>query len=243
MQVVVTALRILEAVAAQQPVGVSELARSLDLPKTTVQRGLKALASAGWIRAGQAEPTRWVLTTRPLTVARHTSERGGLREVVMEAMEQLRQETQETIHLAVLEGDRMVVVERLDSPMVVRSSYPLGFSAPVHASSTGKAYLSCLSVTDIEALLPSRLPGYTDTTFRSRRALLAEIDEIRHLGYASNRGELRSDIGSVAAPIRHTDGRPGAAISISAPIHRIPEHERPRLGALVAKLASTATLR
>lgn len=61
MQVVNTALRILEAVAAQQPVGVSELARSLDLPKTTVHRGLKALEKAGWIGVGNAEPTRWVL--------------------------------------------------------------------------------------------------------------------------------------------------------------------------------------
>lgn len=243
MQVVLTALRVLETVAEHQPVGVSEVARLLELPKTTVQRSLKALSEAGWIYSSQREPTRWLLTTRPLAVARHTSERGGLRDAVIGAMEQLRQETQETIHLAVLEGVRMVVVERLDSPMVVRSSYPLGFSAPVHASSTGKALLSCLPTTELEALLPASLTGYTQATITDRRTLLAEIERVRDLGYATNRGELRTDIGSVASPIRQADGRPEAAISISAPIHRMPDREMPRLGQLVAAAASTATLR
>ena len=158
MQVVITALRILEAVATQQPVGVSEVARSLDLPKTTVQRGLKALASAGWIRPREGEPTRWVLTTKALAMARHTSARGGLRDAVMGAMERLREETEETIHLTVPERDRMVLVERLDSPMVVRSSYPLGFSAPMHATSTGKAYLSRLEIAEIELSSPRASP-------------------------------------------------------------------------------------
>lgn len=242
MQVVLTAMRILEAVAAQQPVGVSELARSLDLPKTTVQRGLHALATAGWIRAGEAQPTRWFLTTRPLVVAQPTSERRGLREAVRGAMEHLRKETQETIHLAVLEGGQMVVVERLDSPMVLRSAYPLGFSAPLHATSTGKACLSCLPLAEVEALLPATFDRFTDTTIKDRNTLIAEIDEVRQLGYASNRGELRADIRSVAAPIRTAGGRPEAAVSISAPFHRIPEKDWPRLGALVANLTSDTTL-
>lgn len=242
MQVVITSLRILEAVAARQPVGVSELARSLDLPKTTVQRGLKALESAGWIRLGEGQPTRWVLTAKPLAMARHTSARGGLREAVMAAMERLREETQETIHLAVLEADRMVLVERLDSPMVVRSSYPLGFSSPVHASSTGKAYLSRLDVEEIEALLPADLARFTDTTIGSRAALLREIAEVRSLGYACNRGELRPEIGSVAAAICNAAGRPEAAVSISAPINRIPADAWARLGGLVAETAAGVTL-
>jgi IclR family acetate operon transcriptional repressor len=46
----------------------------------------------------------------------------------------------------------------------------------------------------------------------------------------------------VAAPIRDTHGRPEAAVSVSAPIHRLPEEKRPRLGGLVAEVASRVTL-
>lgn len=242
MQVVATALEILEEVAAQQPVGVSEVARNLDLPKTTVQRALKTLAAAGWIRADENEPTRWVLTTKLLATARYTGASTGLRDAAMPVMERLREQTQETIHLAVLEGDRMVVVERLDSPMILRSSYPLGYSAAVHATSTGKAYLSRLDASKVDVLLPDTLSMETKATIKAKDVLMHELTEVRRLGYACNRGELREEIGSIAAAICDSNGRPAAALSISAPIYRISADAWAFLGRLVADAASDIRL-
>ena len=54
-----TALRVLEEVAARQPVGVSDLSRALDLPKTPVPRAVTTLAGAGWWRTTGPGPAAW----------------------------------------------------------------------------------------------------------------------------------------------------------------------------------------
>ncbi|MFD6105327.1 helix-turn-helix domain-containing protein, partial [Nocardia salmonicida] len=52
--------------AVLQPVGVADLARALDLPKSSVQRSLVTLHATGWIRPAAGTPTRWVVTTKAL---------------------------------------------------------------------------------------------------------------------------------------------------------------------------------
>src|SRR5688500_17262899 len=111
MQVVINTLRILEEVAVRQPIGVSELARVVSLPKSTVHRGLRSLEAAGGIGSGGDEPPRWVLRTKALDVGRHGVEGLGMRQQTTQAMEHLRQITEETIHLAVLENGKMVIVD------------------------------------------------------------------------------------------------------------------------------------
>ncbi|MDX6434302.1 MAG: IclR family transcriptional regulator, acetate operon repressor, partial [Streptosporangiaceae bacterium] len=58
MQNVLNTLRVLEEVAARQPVGVAELARATDIPKSSVQRALRTLQTAGWIRPAGGNVTR-----------------------------------------------------------------------------------------------------------------------------------------------------------------------------------------
>ena len=68
MQSVLNTLRVLEEVASRQPIGVGQLARVLQMPKSSVQRALVALHTGGWIRPASGEVTRWVMTTRALAV-------------------------------------------------------------------------------------------------------------------------------------------------------------------------------
>lgn len=73
MQNVLNALRALEEVAERQPIGVAELARAMDLPKSSVQRALVTLHTAGWIRPASGTTTRWMVTTKALHVGRHAT--------------------------------------------------------------------------------------------------------------------------------------------------------------------------
>ena len=84
-------LQLLEEVALRQPVGVSELARVLQLPKTTVHRALKTLANSGWIAATEEARPSWAITLRVLTVGAHAvSAQARLRSVAIPVMEELR---------------------------------------------------------------------------------------------------------------------------------------------------------
>ncbi len=239
MSSVRTALRVLEAVSEHQPVGVSELARQLQAPKSSVQRALVALRDAGWIKpAGESQPTRWVLTPRALIVGGRAGGDLRLTTLARPAMERLHAQTRETIHLLVPEGGDMVIVEHLESPHVVRSSYPLGMRVPMHATSSGKAFLAAMPADHAAARVAHALRPASALTITDPEQMTAELESTRRRGYATNRGELDRDIRAVAAAILEAYGRPVASISISVPAQRMPEELFERYGALVRQAAS-----
>lgn len=242
MRSVVTTFRVLETVAEQQPVGLSELARVLGLPKTTVQRSLSVLGELGWIAAApHSEQTRWILTTRALTIGGRVSGVTHLRAAALPVMQQLSRATEETIHLTVPEGPSVVLIDKVDSTREVRTVTWIGGHVPMHASSSGKAMLSRMSEAEVRALLGDRLERSTDRTVTDLGALLAELDVVRKRGWAVNVGGWRDDVSAVGAPVLDVDGRPVAALSISTPSHRLPEDIRPHYGELVRDAAAQAT--
>jgi IclR family acetate operon transcriptional repressor len=239
MQNVVNALRVLEEVAVRQPAGVGELSRAVGLPKSTVQRALRTLDTAGWIRPAGGEVTRWVLTAKALHVGRHASGELSLRDAAVPVMEDLRRRTGETIHLAVPEGDSVVLIERLETSKVLRIILPLGKALPVHASANGKAILAHSAPEVIERHLGTGLARHTGTTITDPGKLRGELELIRERGYATNDGEWRDDIAAVGAPVLGRDGRPLASISVSLPSMRMSEELYPEYGRLVIEAAAT----
>lgn len=237
MRSVRTALRILECVADHQPAGVGELSRMLGVPKSSVQRALRTLGAAGWIRPAPGEATRWVLTGRARRVGRLAGEENSIREAAMAAMERLRAETGETVHLMVPDGPRAVLIERLETANPVRVVLPLGSSVPLHGSANGKAILAGLPARQAEALLDGELPRYTDHTIVSWAHFQAELAGIRRRGYATNHGEWRADIAAAAAAITGAAGQPVASLSVSTPVSRMSPDLAGRYGALVAAAA------
>ncbi|EPH44995.1 IclR family transcriptional regulator [Streptomyces aurantiacus] len=229
MQNVLNTLRVLEELAARQPIGVAELARAMELPKSTVQRALGTLHTAGWIRPTGATPTRWTLTTKALLIGRQATGELGLRDVAVPVMEELRREVDETVHLAVPEGERVVLVERLETTQPVRIVLPLGQNLSGHASANGKAILAARTPDAVERYLTQELTRFTATTIDDAAALRAELDAVRARGYALNQGEWREDVSAVAAPVLGPDGSPVASVSINMPTSRC---DRDRLDAL-----------
>ena len=234
MRVVTTAFHVLEQVALHQPVGVSELARTLDLPKSNVQRALGALQDLGWVEQETGGSRRWVQTTKLLTLA----SRGGglsLRERAMPIMRELYDATDENVHLSVRSGFGMAVIEKLDSGRTVRPFDPLGIVAPIHASSTGKAVLAWSDQESVDEVIRHGMENFTRHTVVDAESLRRELRNIRRTGYAVNRGEWQDDVRGVAAPILDTDANPRAAISVAVPTHRLPDRAIPALGRLVAE--------
>lgn len=238
MQSVLNALRALEEVAARQPAGVADLARAMDLPKSSVQRALVTLHAAGWIRPAGGAPTRWVVTTKALHVGRHASGELGLRDVAVPVMEELRRRTDETVHLAVPESGKVVLIERLETVQPVRIILPLGQVLPLHASANGKAVLAVSPAEVIDRQLAEGLSDFTPTTITEPRRLLAELAEIRERGYATNGGEWRTDVSAVAAAVIGSSGQPVASISVNVPTSRLTSEDRSAYGLLVREAAA-----
>ncbi|GAA5163052.1 IclR family transcriptional regulator [Pseudonocardia eucalypti] len=221
MRSVKTAFQVLDAVADHQPVGLSELARRLEMPKATVQRSLAVLAEIGWIRADGQDITRWVLSERARILAQRVGDYARLRNAALPSLARLHADTLETIHLAVPEDDEVVLIERLDSTHPVRAVRPIGSRLPLHASSNGKAILACLPDEEVRAYLEHDLAARARNTKTDPDALLVELKLVRERGYAVADEEAADGVASVAAAIRPEGRRAVAAMSVSGPVTRI----------------------
>jgi IclR family acetate operon transcriptional repressor len=218
-------LKVLEYVSERQPVGVSDVARGLTMPKSSAQRALAALSEAGWIRkVDESVLARWVLTPRALIVGSQAGGEDGLTAHARPAMEYLRSQTQETINLLVRDGDFMVIVERVESPHMLRSAYPLGMRATMTSCSAGKAFLTTLPHDQVVDILSHELPP------PDQALMWEELDQTRERGFAMNDnargfavddGGLAPDISAVAAVIFDARGLPVAAISVTVPSQRM----------------------
>lgn len=240
---VLNTLRVLEEVAARQPIGVGELARVLDMPKSTAQRALLTLGEAGWIRPAEGEVKRWALTTKALAIGGRASADLGLRDAARPIMEDLRRRTEETIHLTVPEEDKVVLIERLETAKPLRISMSLGHALPLHASANGKAILAHSAADVLKRVAADELPRYTDNTITDPDQMFAELDRIRERGFAVNHGEWRTDVGSVAAAVVAEPGRPVASFSVNIPMSRLTEESEASFGQAVAEAAELLATR
>ena len=217
----------LERIARHQPVGVSELAKLLEEDKSAVQRAILTLADDGWVQAAPGKPTRWELSPHIFAVANMGYGSNDLRQRARRALEQLRDDSGETVLLNVPDVRRFVVVDVVESRHMLRSAPPIGTTVPVRGSATGRAVLPFLNRERQIKLLGKAPDEAWHEAFKTTRANGWSVSDI---------GLLAEQI-SVAAPIFEVDGMPSAAVVITAPAGRMPEEARPALGAMVLEAA------
>lgn len=218
---VVSAIRVLEAVGQRQPIGLSELARAVGLPKSTVQRTLLTLSEVGWCTTDDA--SRWRLTYRAFAVGNQARDAGELRGRALPALHELQLATGETVHLAAPDGPVLVLIERLDTAHRLRAFLPLGHRIPLHASATGQAFLAACPDAEIETYLAGPLEPSTHATITDPDVLRSRLAEIRERGWSVNPQGLSEGIAAVGAAIRGPDGCPVGALSVSGPTVRMTE--------------------
>jgi DNA-binding IclR family transcriptional regulator len=240
LQSVRSAIRIYEAVAqSKAALSVRELARELNLNKSTVHRCLVTLEECGWLRID--DRGLWVITARAFSLGRRAADQGHLRSAVLPIMEQLREETRESIHLMMPEGRDVVLMGRLESPQTVRTFFIVGGRGPLHSTANGKSILAYYDDDAFERYLAGGLESRAARTQTDPDALRSELAEIRSRGWAMAVDEASDGASAVAAPILDLLDRPIASLSISVPTSRFGATERLRYGKLVMAAAQEAS--
>jgi DNA-binding IclR family transcriptional regulator len=230
------ALHLLEQFSYTEPVlGVSELARRLGLAKSTVHRMLTTLLDEGFVR--KTGDGRYRLGFRLYELGQLVVSSLELREVAHPTLERLRNDTGETVHLAVLEGADVVYLERFESPSTLRLFGRLGRRMPAHSTSSGKCLLAYSPPDVIDAVVAAGLPRLAPRTITSRAMLVRVLRQVRRDGYASSIDESEPGATSVAAPVFGVDGTVIAAVSVAGPSQRIPPESIPRCSRLVRRAA------
>ncbi|HET8710540.1 MAG TPA: helix-turn-helix domain-containing protein, partial [Spongiibacteraceae bacterium] len=189
-------LGVLEAIASQQPIGVTALARLLDEDKSAIQRALMTLADAGWIHTVSEPPTRWELSAHILAVAYAAHGRNDLRRRARPIMERLRDDTQETVLLALPDVKNFVIADVVESRQMLRMVPDIGDIIAPRNTATGRAMLAFMNREQQIALLDTE----------PEPPLLDGFELTRARGYAISEGETNPLATNIAAPIIEADG-------------------------------------
>jgi DNA-binding IclR family transcriptional regulator len=232
---IVKLFALLEALAnADQPRGVSELARELNLTKTNVHRLLRTLEINNFVRR-TGRVSRYELTLKLWELGTRVVARLDIKKVSAHFLSQLASQTHETVHLSVPDGMEVVYIDKIESPAPVRAHTTIGARAPLYCVGTGKAMLAFLPAETI-ANLEGKLERHTANTIADMPRLEVEMARIREQGYAEYQGEWRDGVNGVAAPIRDMHGNVVAAVGIAGPDSRL----KPEMFASVAPLVLNA---
>ena len=209
------ALLVSTVVHADEPLTFAELQGTSGLAKSTTSRMLTALERAGLLErdeAGSYVAGRlfW------LYAARHDPWDELVR-LARPTMEQIGDDTRETVHLSVSRGDRVVQVAQVDSSYMLGSRDWTEVDVPAHCSALGKIFYA---FGDLD--LPTEpLERLTEATHADAEALRRDSEEIRRVGWAITADELEVGLTGVAVPVYRGRGELIAALGVSGPTPRL----------------------
>ncbi len=230
------ALRILERVAELQETGVSDLARELSMPKSSVQRYLTTLGAAGWLESFSNGQTRWRLGSHAISLGLRGADGLGLRDIALPLMQRLRDETGEAVLLSVPDNAGALLIERLDSPRPIRPFIHLGEFMPYHASAAGLALLAAFPAARRERVLAALFAPFTANTVTDPVLLEADLEQIRERNFAINSERWTDGISGLGSVLTDSHGAAVAAISIAVPTVRFDEDAYEKLGLRLAEM-------
>lgn len=234
-QAALRAIRLLKLFTAERPeMTLAELSRGSGLNKTTTHRLLRALQSEDLVER-DAATSAYSLGPGLMALGVQALSSSDLRRRVRPLLKLLARSSGETATLEVPVGDSMLILDEVAGTHVVGSAGNVGTRWPLHATSTGKAYLAF----DDHGLdrLGSPLKALTARTLVDRDAFQPQFIEIRRRGYAVSVDELEEGYAAVATVIRGALGDVQGTLCIGGPTQRFNAARRAELGASLCEAA------
>ena len=216
---------------------VRDVVERTGLHKATAHRVLMALNHNGFVER-DADSGLYRLGLVLFHLGEVAVSRLTLREVAGRFLRDLTDKTQETSHVAVLDGLDVLYVDKIEGPHALRMPSRLGRRIPAYCTSLGKAMLSCLTDDQVRQLFKGhRFVAHTSRTVRDVDALLRDLVVVRRRGWAVDDEEIEAGLRCVGAPIHDYTGGLAGAISVAAPSARLRKEQLPEFGALAMSSA------
>jgi IclR family transcriptional regulator, KDG regulon repressor len=234
---VTSALHVLKVFSEDEPeIGISALAKRLGLAKSTVHRLAVTLASEGFLEQNP-DNGRYRLGLSLFTLGTLVRRRMDVSTQGLPLLGQLRDQTQEAVHLAILDQTSIMYLYNLESSQAIGIRSYLGARKPAFCTSEGKVMLAFSAPEIVAKVIKEGLTARTPKTNTDPKALVQALEEARQGGYALDDEESEIGMRGIAAPIRDISGRVIAAVGLAGPIQRVTKKE---LRGYVPQVVSTA---
>jgi len=234
---VTTAIHLLKTFTEDdKELGISELAKRLCVAKSTVHRLAGTLLEEGLLQQNP-ENGRYCLGVGLFSLGSLVRARLDVTSESKIILNDLREQTQENVRLAVLERQSVVFLHDFESPQTLRLRSGTGQLRPAFCTAEGICLISGLREPELAAFLSYPRDARTDRTATDEDTLRARIRRTKRQGYAVEDEDCDEGTRCIAAPIHNGDGRIIAAVGIAGPRVRIRKREFTKLAPLAIEAA------
>jgi DNA-binding IclR family transcriptional regulator len=238
VQSIERAFAVLSALA-DGPIGVTEVAERVDLPKSTAARMLASLTREGVVEQVPGD-TRYRLGGRIVSLAAGVVPARSLVALGHPILVELASAAGEAAGLSVADGSAVHYIDQVDTAHQVQVRDWTGTRAPMHAVSSGQVFLAYMNEAAIERYLALPRVAFTNRTVTDSAALRDRLRRIQLNGFAWVREEFAEGLNSVAAPVVGEGGDIIAAVHLHGPSYRFPaDGTEDRMAGLVVDAASS----
>ncbi|MBS1157199.1 MAG: DNA-binding transcriptional regulator KdgR [Proteobacteria bacterium] len=209
---------ILQALADQRAIGVSELSQRLAMPKATVYRFLQTMKTLGYVHQEQ-ESEHYGLTMRLHELGSKALAFPDLLRIADLQMRLLSSRCQEALHMGVLVDGEVVYIHKVDSPGVLNFGFRIGQRIPAYCSAVGKVLLAFTPAEISDTLISGlQIRPVQPATHRTEISLRADIERVRQQGFALDMQEFDQNLCCLAVPVLDYLHNVVAGLSMALPV-------------------------
>jgi DNA-binding IclR family transcriptional regulator len=218
---VTTAVRLLKAFSEREvEIGISSLAKRLGVAKSTAHRLAVTLVAEGLLEQDR-DSGKYRLGTALFRLGALVRQRMTVSNEGRPYLFALRDKTNESVHLAILDGSEIMHVYNLESTQAIRARSDIGVRKPAYCTAEGRAILAFRSAEAIEQTIRAGLQARTPQTITDPQALRRELEAVRQRGCAIEDEESEIGMRCIAAPIRNDSGEVVASVGMAGPVTRL----------------------
>jgi len=197
------AFQVLQLISrSNEGVGLSDVAGALGMSKGTVHGVVSALEEMGAVLR-DPRTRKFTLGFTLFELGKRAYSQIDLKDLARPILEDLMEKTGETAYLGVLNGRRITILDVVESRHDLKITSPKGSSIPLFAGATGKVILASMEAKQCrEIVMENQIPRFTENSITDPERYIAEIEQTRERGYATDYEEYLSGVLAVASPIR-----------------------------------------
>src|ERR1043166_2226407 len=213
---VATSVRLLKAFSEQQvEIGISDLAKRLGVAKSTVHRLAVTLVAEGMLEQNP-DTGKYRLGIALFRLGSLVRQRMSVSNEARPLLRELREKINETVHLAVLDGNEIMYVYNLESTQAIRMRSDVGVRKPAYCTAEGQAILAFQPDEVVDRVIERGLIARTPQTVTDGLVLKRVLDGVRQRGCAIEDEESELGMRCIAAPLRNDAGEVVAGLRCSA---------------------------
>ena len=187
--------------SSKEGLGVSEIARGLNMAKSTVHGMTSTLEELGVVMR-DPHTKRYRLGLTLFELGRLAYSQIDLKTLARPIMEELMEKTQTSVFLGILNWEHVTVLDIVESRQDLKITAPIGTAIPLFAGAVGKVFLASMKEEQTKKIVRSKgLTRFTKNTILDPELYFRELKNVRKMGYAVDDEEYIPGVRAVASPI------------------------------------------